>query len=183
MQQMFSDDICSCYQHPFLVMRRWLPLGLDKVQFHSQQNCLVPSPFITHSSMQPPIHLHFFFFFFFFFCFLGPHLRHMQVARLGVQSDMSATYTTATAMPDPTCVFDLHHSSCQCWILNLLSGVRDRPSSSWRLVWFITAELQRELPIHPFNHAFVYVSAFGASSRKFSFETEELLITKTNYEN
>ena len=43
---------------------------------------------------------------FFAFCFLGPHLRHMEVLRLGVKSELQlltrATATaTATAMPDP----------------------------------------------------------------------------------
>ena len=39
---------------------------------------------------------------FFFFCFLGPHLWHMEVPRLGVESELQRlVYTTATAMPDP----------------------------------------------------------------------------------
>ena len=39
---------------------------------------------------------------FFFFFFLGPHLWHMEVPRLGVESELqSLAYTTATAMPDP----------------------------------------------------------------------------------
>ena len=33
--------------------------------------------------------------------------------------------TTATATRDPICICNLHHSSCQHWILNLLSEVRD----------------------------------------------------------
>ena len=33
--------------------------------------------------------------------FLGPHLRHMEVPRLGVESELyPPTYTTATAMWD-----------------------------------------------------------------------------------
>ena len=35
-------------------------------------------------------------------------------------------YTTATATPDPSHIRDLHHSSQQCRILNLLSEARDR---------------------------------------------------------
>ena len=35
-------------------------------------------------------------------------------------------YTTATATPDPSLVFDLHHSSRQCQIFNPLSKARDR---------------------------------------------------------
>ena len=61
-----------------------------------------------------------------FFCFLGPHPWHMEVPRLGVQSELQLpAYTTATATPDPSCIFNLHHSSRQCQILNLLSGARD----------------------------------------------------------
>ena len=36
------------------------------------------------------------------FCFLGPHLRHMEVPRLGVNLELQLpAYTTATAMLDP----------------------------------------------------------------------------------
>jgi len=44
----------------------------------------------------------FFFFLFFFFVFLGLHLWHMEVPRLGVNSELQQllAYTTATAMLD-----------------------------------------------------------------------------------
>ena len=59
--------------------------------------------------------------------FLGPHSQHMEVSRLGVKSELQlSAYTTATAMPDPSCVFDLHHSSRQHRILDPLSEARDR---------------------------------------------------------
>ena len=57
---------------------------------------------------------------FLFVCFLGLHLRHMEVPRPGAESELLA-YITATAMPDPSCICDLLHSSWQCWILNPLS--------------------------------------------------------------
>ena len=58
---------------------------------------------------------------FFIIFFLGPHLWYMEVPRLGVQSELQLpVYTTATAMPDPSCVYDLHHSSQQLRILNPL---------------------------------------------------------------
>ena len=42
------------------------------------------------------------FFFFFFLVFLGPCSRHMEIPRLGVESDLQLpAYTTATAMLDP----------------------------------------------------------------------------------
>ena len=60
-------------------------------------------------------------------CFLGLHPRHMELLRLGVKSELQLpAYTRATAMQDPSRVSDLHHSSQQCWILNLLSKARDR---------------------------------------------------------
>ena len=63
----------------------------------------------------------------FFFAFLGQHLRHMEVPRLGVQLELQLpVYTTATVTPDPSCVCDLQHSSQQSQILNPLSEARDR---------------------------------------------------------
>ena len=42
-------------------------------------------------------------FYFFFFCFLGSHLRHMDVPRLRIESELQPpAYTTATAPPDPS---------------------------------------------------------------------------------
>ena len=53
------------------------------------------------------------------FFFLGPHLQHMEVLRLGLKSELHLlAYTTATATADPSCIWDLHSSLWQCWILN-----------------------------------------------------------------
>ena len=65
----------------------------------------------------------------FCFCFLGLYLRHIEVPRLGVESELQlAAYDTATATWDQCWVFDLHHSSQQYWILNPLSEAKDRIS-------------------------------------------------------
>ena len=65
--------------------------------------------------------------FFFFFSFLGPHLRHMEVPGLGVESELQLpAYATATAMPDPGCVCNLHHSFQQRQILNPLNKARNQ---------------------------------------------------------
>ena len=41
--------------------------------------------------------------FFFFFVFLELHLQHMEVSRLGLESELQLpSYTTATARPDPS---------------------------------------------------------------------------------
>ena len=64
---------------------------------------------------------------FFFFVFLGLHLRHMDVPRLGVESKLQLqACTTATATQDPSRVCNLHHSSWQPWILKPLSEARDQ---------------------------------------------------------
>lgn len=61
------------------------------------------------------------------FVLLGPHLWHMEVPRLGVESKLLLpAYTTATATPDPSHICDLHHSSRQCRICNPLSEARDQ---------------------------------------------------------
>ena len=64
----------------------------------------------------------------FIFCFLGPHPRHMEVPRLGVESELqlpACATATATAMQDPSRVYELHHNSQQCQITDPLSEARD----------------------------------------------------------
>ena len=64
---------------------------------------------------------------FFVSCFLGLHSWHTEVPRLGAEWELQLrAHATATAMQDPSCVFELHHSSQQCQILNPLSEGRDR---------------------------------------------------------
>ena len=49
----------------------------------------------------------------------------MEVPRLGVDSELQLPiYTATTAMQDLNQVFDLHHSSQQCQILNPQSEAR-----------------------------------------------------------
>jgi len=51
----------------------------------------------------------------------------MAVPRLGVKLELQLqAYTTATAMTVLSLVCDLHHSSQQHWILNLVSEARDQ---------------------------------------------------------
>ena len=51
----------------------------------------------------------------------------MEVPRLGVQLELwLPACTRAIAMWDLSCVCDLHQSSQQCRILNLLSKARDQ---------------------------------------------------------
>ena len=65
--------------------------------------------------------------FFGLFCLFRAVLWHMEVPRLGVESELQPlAYTTATAMPDLSLICDLHHNSQQLWILYPLSEARDR---------------------------------------------------------
>ena len=64
---------------------------------------------------------------FLFPSFLGPHLWHMDVPRLGVEWELQLlAYTAATAMPDPSHLCDPHRSSQHCQILSPWSRARDR---------------------------------------------------------
>ena len=85
----------------------------------------------------------FFSIFFFFLFFLGLHLWHMEVPRLGVKSELQLpAYTTATATRGPSRVCNLYHSSRQCQILNPLGESRDRTrilmDTSWAPYRWVT---------------------------------------------
>ena len=85
-----------------------------------------------------------------FFVFLGPLLRHMEVPRLGVESELlppAYARATATATQDLSHVCDLHHSSWQCRILNSLSKARDGTRNLMVPSWILQpTEPRRELP-------------------------------------
>ena len=57
--------------------------------------------------------------------FLGPCLQHIEVPSLGVELELQLL-ATATAMPDLSCICNLHYSSQQHQILNPLSQARDQ---------------------------------------------------------
>ena len=66
-------------------------------------------------------------FFFFFLPYLRAAPEAYEVPRLGVELEVwLLAYATATATWDPSHICDLHHSSWQHRILNLLSEDRDR---------------------------------------------------------
>ena len=71
----------------------------------------------------------FFFFlsFFFFFYLFRATPWHMEIPRLGVNLELQLpAYTTATATQVLSHICELHHSLWQRWILNPLSGARNR---------------------------------------------------------
>ena len=69
----------------------------------------------------------------------------MEVPRLGVKSELQlSAYAKAAAMPDPSHICDLHHSSRQHQILSLLSEAGIKPTTSWFPVGFLSNAPQRE---------------------------------------
>ena len=57
----------------------------------------------------------------------GAHQSHVEVPRLGVESELQLpAYARAPAAWDPSHIYNLHHSSWQCQILKPLSKARDR---------------------------------------------------------
>ena len=78
----------------------------------------------------------------FFFFFLGSHPQHMEVPRLGIESELQLpASTSATAMQNPSRIFDPR----QCWILNPLIEARDRTCILMD-VRLVSTEPEGELP-------------------------------------
>ena len=62
-----------------------------------------------------------------FFVCVGPQPQHMEVPRLGVESELQLpAYATATTTPDSSHIGNLHHSSRRCQILNPLREAKDQ---------------------------------------------------------
>ena len=81
-----------------------------------------------------------------FFCLFraAPAARGGSQARSGIGAAATCPHHS-TATPDPSHIFGLHHISQQRQIVNSLSEARDRTSSSWMLVRFVSAETWWEL--------------------------------------
>ena len=95
--------------------------------------------------------------FFWSFLFLGPHLWHMKVPRLGIESELQLlACTTTTATPVPSHVWALHYSYGNTRSLIHWASPGIKPKSSWILVRFITIEPQWELPKVWTFYFFVY---------------------------
>ena len=85
----------------------------------------------------------------------------MEVPRPGVQSELQPpAYPTTTAMRDPSCVFHLHHSSQQHWILNPLGEARDRTLN-------LMVPSQICFPLcHDRNYSYVFFHSLSTVLRK-----------------
>ena len=69
----------------------------------------------------------FYFLKFILLIFLWLHLWHVEIPRLGIESELQLpAYNIAIAMPDLSHICSLHLSSQQHWILNPLSKARDQ---------------------------------------------------------
>ena len=85
-------------------------------------------------------------FLFSFFCFLGPNLRHMEVPRLGVKSELQLP---ATPQPQQlriqvtSATYITAYSNTRSLIHWARPGIE--PSSPWMLARFVTAKLQWKL--------------------------------------
>ena len=106
-----------------------LECGIQKALLSPGSLCLSNLPemkFTCHHRYIWLLPRFWFCFVFCLFCFLGVHLQHMEVPRLRAELELQLlAYATATATRDPSCVCNLHHSSRQRWILNLLIEARD----------------------------------------------------------
>ena len=69
----------------------------------------------------------------------------MEIPRLGDESERQLL-ATATATPDPSCIWNLHCSSWQRHSLNPLSRTKDQTCTLMDTSWVPTAEPQWELP-------------------------------------
>ena len=75
---------------------------------------------------------------------LGLHPWHMEVPRLGAELEPQLlSYTTATAMPDPSRICKLHDSLGQHWILNPLSK-----AGNWTCILMDTSQVLNPLSPH-----------------------------------
>ena len=93
-----------------------------------------------------------FFVCFLFFLFWGPHLWHMEVARLGVESELQLlAYVTAMAMWDPSLssTYTRAHGNARSLTYWARPGIE--PASSWILSRFLTTEPWWELLNAVFN--------------------------------
>ena len=115
--------------------------NLKYSEYCHQFNCLYLFSMFFHKRLIPapsliPLRDFTLFFFFFpfsgpprciarFFGFLGQHLWHTEVSRLGaIWSYTLPAYTTAMSALSPVC--NQHHSSQQCLILDPLSEAQDQ---------------------------------------------------------
>ena len=127
--------------------------------FPTRGNCHPEYSFAIHEFLFLFLVLFFLLLFcFVLFCFSEANLQHVEVPRLGVKSELQLpAYTTTTEMPDPSHIYNLHHSSQQYCIPNPMSKARD-----WTCILMDTSCIQNPMShngnfIHKFLNAFLYI--------------------------
>ena len=97
------------------------------------------------------------FIYLFILVFLGLHLWHVDVSRLGVTLNLLLpAYARVTGTRDPSYICDLQHSSRQCRCLTHWAKPGIKPASSQILVGVINRWAQRELPAFSFFLSFFF---------------------------
>ena len=97
------------------------------IHIHTQIHIYTHISTYIYTHKYTHIYIHIMYIYFGGIVFLGPHLHHMEVPKLGVESELQLlAHATDTAVWDPSCVCDPNHSSQQHWILNPLSRARDQ---------------------------------------------------------
>ena len=117
------------YHQPMCVLFAWKCSIVCIHRYNYPNQCVCSYIFIFHIFW---LFVSFFFSFSFFLFTSTPVANRSSQARGQIRA-AAETYTTATAMQDPSRICDLHHSLWQYQILNPLNEARDRTASSWRL--------------------------------------------------
>ena len=109
------------------------------------------------------------FFFFFCLCFLGLHPLHVEVPRLGAESELQLLATAATQQPGIR-VASATYTTARGNIRSLIHWVRPgiKTESSWILVRFVTCRATMGTPynIFSFRNKINIVISEGASDFK-----------------
>ena len=140
----FGLSPCFRMELRFVVFRipRWNPLPLFTDAQSNRPHAVSVSSFLPARLLGASLDVSFFFFFIVFF--LGPHQRHMEVPRLGVESGLQPpVYAIATAMRDqPASVTDTTALSNAG---SLTHGTRPGFEPAWILGRFVSTEPHWEL--------------------------------------
>ena len=127
------------------------------------RNCVLRRSFFSEKGEKVCLDI----FLFFYSFFLGPHPPHMEVPRLGAESELPLpAHTTATARWDPSHICNLHNSSTahgNTGSLTHWARPGMEPASSWMLVGFIIVEPQGELLFISFKSSDALLKIYGNS--------------------
>ena len=120
-----------------------------------------------HISKHHIVRLNYIRFFVFLFClFRAAPAAHGGSQARGLIGPVVPAYTTATATPDPSHIFNLHHSSWQRWSLIYWARPGIEPATSWLLVWFVNPWATTGTPTI-YNLCQLYLNKAGQKEKSF----------------